>query len=130
MSGWSGPDDRSSEALADRCVSRPVVLAVACAILWLLSAAQAWSEERSVPAAVASGRHLLSENGCNGACHQARTGSADPATFYGRATRRVNSREELRQQVDVCVSRLNAMIFPEDIEAIVSALDHDDYHFE
>lgn len=76
------------------------------------------------------GRRLLAENGCNGACHLARVTDGDPTSLYTRSTRRVNGREELRLQVEVCVSRLNVMIFPEDIESLVGALDDDFYHFD
>jgi hypothetical protein len=76
------------------------------------------------------GRRLLAENGCNGACHLARVTDGNPASLYTRSTRRVNAREELRRQVEVCVSRLNVMVFPEDIESLVGALDDDFYHFD
>ncbi|WP_407048884.1 hypothetical protein [Methyloraptor flagellatus] len=76
------------------------------------------------------GRRLLAENGCNGACHLARVTDGNPMSLYTRSTRRVNAREELRRQVEVCVSRLNVMVFPEDIESVVGALDDDFYHFD
>lgn len=86
--------------------------------------------ESEASADVVAGRAILEENGCNGACHQARVKGADPLTLYTRSIRKVNSREELKRQVEMCVSALNAPIFPEDIDHVVSALDHDAYHFD
>jgi hypothetical protein len=130
MKALDDPRDRSNSARGMKLKVVSLALIAGGASFWSLHSTVALSGEQTVADTVASGRRLLAENGCNGACHQARVGGRDPSTLYTQVTRRVNSREELRQQVDVCVSRLNAMIFPDDIEAVVSALDHDGYHFE
>jgi hypothetical protein len=88
------------------------------------------AEEKAVPASVAEGRRLLAENGCDGACHRARTDDDEPTSLYRRPDRKVQSREELHRQVGFCVSRLGSMIFPEEIGSVVDALDHDHYHFD
>jgi hypothetical protein len=78
----------------------------------------------------ALGRVIIKENECNGACHQKAVKGADPVTLYTRTIRKVNSPEELRRQVDLCISFLNAPIFPEDAAHVVTALDRDAYHFD
>ena len=86
--------------------------------------------DRPSPATLEDGRRLLAENGCDGACHAARVDGADPITLYTRPNRRVQSREDLHKQVESCVSHLGSMIFPEEIDAVAAALDHDHYHFD
>lgn len=86
--------------------------------------------EHSTTHEVETGRRLLAENGCDGSCHRSHAPDDDPVSLYTRATRKVQSRAELRRQVEFCVSQLNSMIFPEDIGSVVAALDHDHYHFE
>lgn len=76
------------------------------------------------------GRDIIKENECNGACHQKVVKGADPVTLYTRSIRKVNSPEELKRQVDMCISFLNAPIFPEDAAHVVTALDRDAYHFD
>lgn len=114
-----------------RCRPAVIVAAVGTALIalaWPLRPVRSGEPEPAV--AVIAGRKLLAENNCNGDCHRVRLGNADPMTLYSRLTRRVNSREELRQQVELCVSRLNSLIFPEDLESVVTALDHDGYRFD
>ena len=79
---------------------------------------------------IATGREIIRENDCNGACHQKVVKGANPLTLYTRTIRKVNSSEELRRQVEMCVSLLNAPIFPEDVAHVVRALDHDAYNFD
>jgi hypothetical protein len=79
---------------------------------------------------LAIGRSLLTDNKCNGSCHQNIVRGDDPLKIYTRSIRKVNSSDELKRQVDLCVSFLNAPIFPEDVALIVKALDHDAYHFD
>lgn len=79
---------------------------------------------------IATGREIIRENDCNGACHQKVVKGADSLTLYTRTIRKVNSSEELKRQVEMCVSLLNAPIFPEDIAHVVRALDHDAYHLD
>lgn len=88
------------------------------------------AEERAVGGDVETGRRLLAENGCDGSCHRNHSPDDDPIDLYTRSTRKVQSRAELRRQVEFCVSQLNSMIFPEDIGSVAAALDHDHYHFE
>lgn len=95
-----------------------------------LSALPAFAGETDATANVVIGREIMKENGCNGACHGKLVPGADPFTLYTRAIRRVNSLEELRRQVELCVSSLNLQIFPEDVDHVVTALDHDAYHFD
>ena len=100
------------------------------AVPLLFACASAAAGEPTSSAVIDVGRSLLQENGCNGACHSGRVNGADPSVLYTRTTRMVNSREELRHQVEVCVSRLSSQIFPEDIESVAAALDHDFYQLE
>lgn len=104
-------------------------LAVVAATL-IFGTAASLSTEKPVPAELVAGRRLLAENNCNGSCHEAKVRSADPLAIYTRSTRRVNSREELKKQVEMCVSRLASPIFPDEIDSVVTALDHDGYHFD
>lgn len=76
------------------------------------------------------GQDLIKDNDCNGACHRKAVSGADPMTLYTRPIRKVNSVDELKRQVKLCISFLNAPIFPEDIDSIVTVLDHDAYHFD
>jgi hypothetical protein len=87
-----------------------------------------YAQDMSSP--LAMGRSLLIDNNCNSSCHQKIVRGEDPITLYTRSIRKVNSSEELRRQVDLCISFLNAPVFPEDVALIVKALDHDAYHFE
>lgn len=104
-----------------------VVSAVAGAVLHSGTSVRA---DESGPLAVEAGRRLLAENNCNGACHRIRSEDDDPLSFYRRPGRKVQSREELHKQVELCVSRLGSMIFAEEIGSVVSALDRDHYHFD
>jgi len=88
------------------------------------------ADEHTLTREVETGRRLLAENGCDGSCHRSHSPDDDPIGLYTRATRKVQSRAELRRQVEFCVSQLNSMIFPEDIGSVAAALDHDHYHFE
>lgn len=101
----------------------------AAALLWA-AAPPVVAGEIALDPSVVAGREILAENGCNGACHQSRVKGGDPMTLYTRTTRRVNSTEELKRQVEMCISLLNAQIFPEDVDKVVTALDHDAYHFD
>ena len=107
----------------------PRYLALA-GMMMLLCAGVAQAEDASALTSIELGRQLLTENGCNGSCHSAHMNGSGSTTIYTRTTRRVNSHEELRHQVQVCVSKLNAQIFPEDVDSLVTALDHDFYRFE
>lgn len=115
------PDPRRARRIA------PPLLALAAL---LTSAADRLVAGEIAPASVAEGRRLLAENRCDGACHRARSDDDDPLSLYRRPDRKVQSRDELRRQVDFCVSRLGSMIFPEEIGSVVDALDHDHYHFD
>lgn len=95
-----------------------------------LTTQQALAGEAGAPAGVVIGREIMKENGCNGACHGKIVKGGDPFTLYTREIRRVNSLEELRRQVELCVSSLGLPIFPEDVDHVVTALDHDAYHFD
>ena len=106
------------------------VLLLGGALIVSLIAPQARAGEADAPASVVVGREIMKEHGCNGACHGKLVAGAEPFTLYTRTIRHVNSIEELRRQVELCVSRLNLPIFPEDVEHVVTALDHDAYHFD
>ena len=91
-------------------------------VLLLLSAGAVRADDD-----LALGRRLLAENRCNGACHQSHAEDNDPLSLYTRENRKVNDRAALRRMVDKCVSSLGSMIFPEDVDAVVAALDQDFY---
>lgn len=103
---------------------------ITCLALALAFAAGLSAQAGDVSSSVVMGRDILKENDCNGACHQKVMKGADPVTLYTRSIRKVNSPEELKRQVDMCISVLNAPIFPEDATHVVTALDHDAYHFD
>ena len=106
------------------------MLRISCIAVCCISARCAFASEALTAASISEGQRLMAENHCNGACHQTRAVSSDPLALYTRSTRRVNSIEELRRQVESCVARLAAPIFPDDIEHVVTALDHDAYRFD
>jgi hypothetical protein len=97
--------------------------------LWLFGVVGAGAKDGAGQGAIEHGRQLIQDNGCNGNCHQRRVGGTDPAELFTRAIRQANSREELRRKVEACVSRLATMIFPDDIDDVVNALDADFYRF-
>jgi hypothetical protein len=86
-----------------------------------------WTGAARAEDELALGRRLLAENRCNGACHQSHAADNDPLSLYTRENRKVNDRDALRQMVSKCVSSLGSMIFPEEIDAVVAALDQDFY---
>ena len=88
------------------------------------------AQAQDVKSQIQFGREIIKENDCNGACHQKAVKGANPVTLYTRSIRKVNSIEELKRQVEMCISVLNAPIFPEDAAHVVTALDHDAYHFD
>jgi hypothetical protein len=106
------------------------VLLLAGSLIACLTTLQALAGDADAPANVVIGREIMKENGCNGACHAKVVGGGDPFTLYTRSIRRVNSLEELRRQVESCVSSLSLPIFPDDVSHVVTALDHDAYHFD
>lgn len=88
----------------------------------------------SVPACagdeVALGRKLMAENGCNGDCHTSRAPDGDPAKFFMRPNLKVTSMDGLKRQVARCVAGAGAQLNPDDIAAIVAALNTDYYKFK
>ena len=76
------------------------------------------------------GRRLIAENACNGSCHQSYTDDNDPISLYTRQNRKVRSAKALVAQVERCVNRLNASIFPEEANDIAAVLNHDYYKFK
>jgi hypothetical protein len=96
--------------------------------LALLTPVYCFAQQAS--ADVQMGRGLLADNQCNGSCHQKIVKDENVLTLYTRSFRKVNSPDELHRQVELCISFLNAPVFPEDAALIVKALDHDAYHFE
>lgn len=104
-----------------RWYSRPAALC----LLFLASPADA-----NDLAAVEQGRALLKEHNCNGSCHQSYSEDNDPLTLYTRESRKARTRAQLDAQVKYCVSALGTMIFPEDLESVSAALDHDFYKFK
>ena len=79
---------------------------------------------------VATGRRLLTENDCNGACHQKRAPNGDAASLYTRQDAKVKDLPALRKQVARCVASVGAQIMPDEFAAVVAALDHDYYKFK
>ncbi len=79
---------------------------------------------------VAAGRRLLTENDCNGACHQKRAPNGDAASLYTREDAKVTDLPALRKQVEHCVASVGAQIMPDEIDAVVAALNHDYYKFK
>ena len=82
------------------------------------------------PPSIAEGRRLLAENNCNGACHQSYAADNDPLSLYSPTVRKMRNRQQLSGQVKMCVSRLGSMIFPEELDSVTAALDHDYYRFK
>ncbi len=76
------------------------------------------------------GRRLITENQCNGACHQSRAADGNPTSLFTRANRKVNDLPALRKQVGRCLSAANPMASSEDADAITAALAHDYYKFK
>jgi hypothetical protein len=93
--------------------------------LLLLTATAARAEDE-----LTLGRRLLDEHRCNGACHQSHAADNDPLSLYTRDNRKVNDRAALRRMVETCASSLGSMIFPEEIDAVVAALDQDHYRLK
>lgn len=87
----------------------------------------AWAGEDET---VAFGRRLLAENDCNGACHQKHAPDGVALNLYTRANAKVKDLPGLHKQVERCVSMLNAPIAPDEIDAVVAALNHDFYKFK
>lgn len=100
------------------------------ALAWTASLAASTAGEKIDPAVLETGRRLLVENDCNGACHARRATDGKALSLYTPFERRIQTRADLVKQVEACVSHLGSMIFPEEIESVAAALDHDHYHFE
>ena len=79
---------------------------------------------------VATGRRLLMENDCNGACHQKSAPNGDATSLYTRDNAKVKDLPALRKQVERCVASVGAQIMPDEIDAVVAALNHDYYKFK
>ena len=75
------------------------------------------------------GYRLLADNGCNGSCHQSYTEDNNPLTLYTRSASKVTTASGLLAQVERCIIRLNASIFPDDVKDIAASLNRDYYHF-
>jgi hypothetical protein len=84
----------------------------------------AWAGEDE---SVALGRRLLTESDCNGACHQKHSPDGVAISLYTRPNAKVKDLPGLRRQVERCVSNLNAPIAPDEIDAVVAALNQDYY---
>jgi hypothetical protein len=80
--------------------------------------------------ALATGRRLMTENDCNGACHQKHAPNGDAASLYTRPNAKVKNLPALRKQVQRCVASVGAQIMPDEIDAVVAALNHDYYKFK
>lgn len=99
-------------------------------LVWAASLVASRAGETADPAMLETGRRLLAENDCNGACHAKRATDGKALSLYTPFERRIQTRADLRRQVEACVSHLGSMIFPEEIDSVAAALDHDHYHFE
>jgi len=96
----------------------------------LLLAMPAIAQDAGHGSALDEGRLLLKEHNCNGSCHQSYSEDNNPLSLYTRAERKIRNRVELDLQVKRCVASLGAMIFPEDLQSVSAALDHDYYKFK
>jgi hypothetical protein len=94
--------------------------------LLLATQAVAWAGEDSQ---VALGRKLLAENNCNGSCHQKHATDGNALSLYTRPDRKVTSLPQLQHQVERCVANTKARISPDEIGAVVAALNQDYYKF-
>ena len=103
--------------------------AITTLVAGTLLSASAGANDASRPWSAEAGRQLILDNGCNGPCHARRLRGGDPGELFTRTIRQVNSREELRRKVEACVSQLATMIFPDDIDDVIEALDADFYRF-
>jgi hypothetical protein len=79
---------------------------------------------------LALGRKLMAESGCNGDCHRSRAPDGDPAKFFTRPNPKVTSLDGLKRQVARCVDATGARLNPDEIAAIVAALNTDYYKFK
>lgn len=93
----------------------------------IATSGSAWAGEGET---VALGRRLLAENDCNGACHQKHAPDGVALNLYTRPNPKVKDLPGLRKQVERCVSSLNAPVAPDEINAIVAALNQDYYKFK
>jgi len=80
--------------------------------------------------AIVRGRELMTQNQCNGACHQAKAPEGDPAKLYTRANAKVKSLDGLKRQVERCVAMVGAHVAPDEIDSVVAALNADYYKFK
>ncbi len=94
--------------------------------LLLATQAAAWAGQ---DAQVALGRKLLADNDCNGSCHQKRAPDGNALSLFTRPNRKVTNLAQLQRQVESCVANTNAMISPDEIGAVVAALNQDYYKF-
>ncbi len=89
----------------------------------------------SLPCAMSSaqpdyvrGQTLYNEQPCN-SCHASRF-KANPDQMYLRSPRLVNTRAQLKTQIQFCNSQLNAGLFPDDEDDVVEFLNHNYYKFK
>lgn len=75
---------------------------------------------------LALGEKLIRENGC-AQCHARQVGG-DGSAIY-RPAGRINNPDALRGMVEMCSTRLNLQLFPEEVEAIAAVLNRDHYRF-
>ena len=76
---------------------------------------------------LALGEKLIRENGC-AQCHARQVGG-DGSAIY-RPTGRINTASALRGMVEMCNTRLNLQLFPEEVDAIAAVLNRDLYRFK
>lgn len=97
--------------------------------LSLLLACPALAPAQSAPFAAADlplGEKLIRENGC-AQCHARQVGG-DGSAIY-RPAGRINTPDALRGMVELCSTRLNLQLFPEEVDAIAAVLNRDHYRF-
>ena len=102
------------------------LFATSSAALFATSCAASAGEDGTV----ALGRRLLAENDCNGACHRKHSPDGDALTLYTRPSHKLKDLPGLRGQVERCVLNLSVPIAPDEIDALVAALNNDYYKFK
>ena len=98
--------------------------------LWLVLALPALAHAQSTlfaAADLALGEKLIRENNC-AQCHARQVGG-DGSAIY-RPLGRINTPAALRSMVEMCNTRLNLQLFPEEVDAMAAVLNRDHYKFK
>jgi cytochrome c peroxidase len=76
---------------------------------------------------LALGTQLMEEHQC-AACHSSKVGGNGSAIY--RPLGKINTAGLLRGMVEMCNTRLNLGMFPEDVDAVAAVLNRDYYKFK